>query len=60
MIGQMRRSLQHYHCVFPTVFLAFEKEEKNITTVTDAFTVLEKEFDSSLDKEAALKEFYAC
>ena len=39
--------------------LAFEKKESAFKTIADAFAALEIEFQSSRDKEAALKEFYA-
>jgi hypothetical protein len=39
--------------------LAFEKGESGFKTIADAFAALEVEFQSSRDKELALKEFYA-
>lgn len=38
---------------------AFEAKETNFKTIADAFDALESEFQSPLDKETALKEFYA-
>lgn len=40
--------------------LAFEAQESNFKTVTDAFRHLTEEFSKALDKESAMKQFYAC
>ena len=38
---------------------AFEKGESGITTLDDAFSLLEKEFTSARDQDASMKEFYS-
>lgn len=38
--------------------LAFERKESKFATIKDAFSGLEDEFHSTLDREMALKEFY--
>ena len=40
--------------------LAFEKEENKMTKIADAYKILEEKFNSTLDREDAMKEFYAC
>ena len=40
--------------------VAFERKESNIKSIADAFKVLEEEFNSARDREAAMKEFYSC
>ena len=40
--------------------LAFEAQETSFTTVSDAFKHLTEEFNAALDKESAMKQFYAC
>ena len=40
--------------------LAFEREEAKIANIADAYKVLENEFGSALDREAAMKEFNSC
>lgn len=40
--------------------VAFEKKESGLAKIEDALKVLEDEFTSTLDREAAMKDFYAC
>lgn len=40
--------------------LAFESQETSYKTVDDAFKHLTEEFSKALDKESAMKQFYAC
>lgn len=40
--------------------VAFERKEKSVTTIEEAWKVLEDEFNSTLDRENAMKEFYNC
>ena len=39
--------------------LVFEEKEKTLKTIAEAWKILEEEFNSPLDKETAMKEFYA-
>lgn len=47
-------------CLHGRALSVFEKNEKKITTISEAFSFLEKEFMTSTDRNGAMKEFYLC
>ena len=47
-------------CLHGRALSIFEKNEKTIGKITDAFACLTKEFKASADRDAAMKEFYTC
>ena len=45
--------------LFGTALSAFEKEEKTVKALADAFDHLAKEFSSARDRNSSMKEFYS-